>query len=636
MILSLTLVAAAARAQPGEAQPLRRVVALLDYVAGDYARAVGEHGEVLSQAEHVEQIGFVEDAARELRADVNGPGEDLARRLDALKRQVADRAPPAEVARGARGIRDEIVQRFNVVLLPQRAPDPAHGARLYAQACAACHGVDGHPNLALELPTKPPDFRTEAGPLTPQRIFGAATYGVPKTAMPAFDSALTDEERWDVAFYVLSLAHPAASPRGLELARAALLPTRYADLATMSDDDLRARLAAAGLGAGEQEQALAAVRAGPFAEDVQGSPHGLSQARAAVRDAVALARKSDRAGARRTLISAYLDHFEPHEAALRARDAELVQEVEGSFLALRAAIDGQQPDLEARAARLDGLLEKADARGPGGGLLAFVGALAIALREGVEAALLVAAMLALLRKAGREGDARAVHVGWISALLAGALTWWASGMLLLHLSGASRELAEGVLQLVTAALLLYASHWLLASLSARRLVSFLSAKTMAAGSAAVIFGLTFAAVYREMFEVVLFFRGLLLEAPGNGAAVAAGALAGLLALIALVAAFLRLGRKLQPRPLLVTCGVLLCALAVLMVGHGVRSLQVLGALPLTIWGAFQVPALGLYATREGLCAQAFVVVALIASALWTALRRDRRDGPADRQAAAAA
>src|SRR5439155_1044423 len=311
------------------------------------------------------------DAARELRADVNGRGEDLARRLDALKKQVADRAPPAEVARGARGIRDEIVQRFNVILLPQRAPDPGRGARLYAHACAACHGVDGHPNLALELPTKPPDFRTEAGPLTPQRIFSAATYGVPKTAMPAFDSALTDEERWDVAFYVLSLAHPAASPRGLELARAALLPSRYADLATMSDDDLRARLA--------------------------------------------------------------------------------------------------------------GLLEKADARGPGGGLVAFVAALAIALREGVEAALLVAAMLALLRKAGREGDARAVHVGWISALLAGALTWWASGMLLLHLSGASRELAEGVLQLVTAALLLYASHWLLASLSARRLVSFLSAKTMAAG-----------------------------------------------------------------------------------------------------------------------------------------------------------
>ena len=61
MILSLSLVAAAAGAQPGEAQPLRRVAALLDYVAGDYAKAIGEHGEVLSEAEHAEQIGFVQE-----------------------------------------------------------------------------------------------------------------------------------------------------------------------------------------------------------------------------------------------------------------------------------------------------------------------------------------------------------------------------------------------------------------------------------------------------------------------------------------------------------------------------------------------------------------------------------------------
>ena len=74
-----------------------------------------------------------------------------------------------------------------------------------------------------------------------------------------------------------------------------------------------------------------------------------------------------------------------------------------------------------------------------------------------------------------------------------------------------------------------------------------------------------------------------------------------------------------------------------MVGHGVRSLQVLGALPLTVWGAFQIPALGLYATREGICAQALVLVVLLASALWTALRRDRRDGgPAKREAEAPA
>jgi hypothetical protein len=57
-----------------------------------------------------------------------------------------------------------------------------------------------------------------------------------------------------------------------------------------------------------------------------------------------------------------------------------------------------------------------------------------------------------------------------------------------------------------------------------------------------------------------------------------------------------------------------------MVGNGVRSLQVLGVLPLTVWGAFQLPALGLFATREGLLAQGLVLVFLACTALWHTLR----------------
>src|SRR5207253_3686879 len=160
-------------------------------------------------------------------------------------------------------------------------------------------------------------------------------------------------------------------------------------------------------------------------------------ARHDVQRAAALARAGDRDAARRTLITAYLDHFEPHEAVLRGRDASLVNEIESAFLSLRSSIDaGRDPD--PAAVRLDALLEQADVRGPGGALVAFVAALAIALREGVEAALLVAALLALLRKAGRSTDARAVHFGWAAALVGGALTWWASGALL-GISGASRE-----------------------------------------------------------------------------------------------------------------------------------------------------------------------------------------------------
>jgi high-affinity iron transporter len=659
LIFTLIAVAGPAHAQPG--QNLRRAVALLDYVAGDYPRAVGASGEVLSPDEFAEQQNFVIEAAQELRDEAGAQGADLVQRLDALHRRIEARAPPPEVTAQARAVRDEIAQRFRVALLPPRRPDLAHGAEIYAQACAACHGASGRapPKEQLQLATQPPSFAApdQVRALGPQRIFTAATYGVPGTAMPGYEEALDDGARWDLAYFVLALAHPALPDpqRGLRLARAALLPTDYRELATQSDEALLARLAAAGLSARDQEAALSALRAGPFTE-ARDASSGLSETRRDVHKAMEQAASGDRAGAKRTLISAYLDHFEPHEPVLRARDPQLVSDIERAFLAVRVALDGGgkggpaggagnsgqdgagkggPADPGPPAARLDALLEKADVRGPGGALVAFVAALAIALREGVEAALLVAALLALLRKAGRTGDARAVHFGWAAALLGGVLTWWVSGALL-GISGAHREMVEGALQLVTAALLLYASHWLLAAASARRLVSFLSVRTLQAGSALVVFGLAFAAIYREMFEVVLFFRGLLLESPGEGGAVALGAAVGLLLLVALVAAFQKLGRRLKPRPLLVTCGILLCLLAVLMVGNGVRALQEVGLVPLTVWGGFEVRALGLYATREGLLSQAMVLLLLAVSALWTGLRGGQSGGATNGRAPAAA
>ena len=623
--INLLLAAPAAAGPAGPAPDLRRVAALLDYVSGDYARAVGPGGQLLSAAELQEQVGFVQDAAHELRAGLDGPGEDLAARCDALAREVAGKAQPAVVAGEAAAIRNEIARRYHVALLPQRPPDLARGAQVYGQTCAACHGVDGKPRTDLELLTRPPDFtaREDVGPLSPQRVFTAATYGVPRTQMPAFDSGLTDDERWDSAFYVLALAHPAepaARERGRQLARTALAPESYLELAPLSDDELRARFGKAGLSAEQEDEALAGLRGGPFvAPTVQ--PQALAQARHGVQEAVQLADRGDPDGARRLLVSAYLDHFEPHEAGLRARDPDLVRDIESSFLALRSSLGAPAAEREGNAARLDALLEKADARPSGGGLIAFAAALAIALREGVEAALMIAALLALLRKAGRESDARAVHAGWISALAAGALTWWLSGALLARISGAQREWIEGLLQLALAAMILYASHWLFAAMSSRKLMSMFFRRTMAGASALVVLGITFTSVYREMFEVVLFFRGLLLEEPGRGAAVAAGAAAGVGALAGLVAIFGRIGKKMRPRLLLMGCGALLTGLAVLMVGNGVRSLQIVGALPLTVWGGFEAPSLGLYATREGIAAQTLVLLGLGGSALWNYLHQ---------------
>src|SRR5258708_28310259 len=129
-----------------------------------------------------------------------------------------------------------------------------------------------------------------------------------------------------------------------------------------------------------------------------------------------------------------------------------------------------------------------------------------------------------------------------------------------------------------------------------------------------------------MLEVVVIFSGVLLDAPGGGCFVLAGAAVGLLLLALLVFVFQGIGRKLKLRPLLLTCGVLLCGLAVMMVGNGVHALQEADVVPVRVWGGFQLPSFGIYPTREGLLSQAAVLIGLVGSALWTLLREV--EGPA--------
>ena len=89
--LALLWAAGPARGQ-GEGD-LRRAVGLLDYVAGDYGRAVSPQGVVLSESEFEEQRGFVREAAREVRT---ATGAEI---------DCSPNAPPRLSSRGCRSWR---------------------------------------------------------------------------------------------------------------------------------------------------------------------------------------------------------------------------------------------------------------------------------------------------------------------------------------------------------------------------------------------------------------------------------------------------------------------------------------------------------------------------------------------------
>src|SRR5258705_7390096 len=240
---------------------IARAYSLLSYVVGDYAAAVGPAGEVISEQELDEQRIFAGDAARDLTA---AGAADLAAQIERLGTRIGAKAPPREIVPEAQRLAERIAQRFQLALLPRRAPDLQRGRATWRQSCAACHGADGTPRVErLELPTPPVAFSSlrEIARLSPQRILAAGHLRGPGTAMPSFGGAIDEDAIWDLAFAALLFAHPPREQaRGEELARR--LPRRpdWLQLAVRTDEQLRAALSRSPFTPQDREALISAIR----------------------------------------------------------------------------------------------------------------------------------------------------------------------------------------------------------------------------------------------------------------------------------------------------------------------------------------------------------------------------------------
>lgn len=614
MLLSL-LLALTDPAQAGvPTDDARRVVAILDYVASDYGGAV-QGGAVVSDAEYAEQRGFVADAAR-IAATLPPASLDVAGGMAKLQQDVATMAPAETVAADAGHLRAVLVESYGVSLVPGAPLSRANGERLYGERCASCHGATGgaDTDAARELTPPPRNFRDPEVMhiLTPARAFNALADGVTGTAMPAF-TELSLADRWDLSFYVFTLRHDAeAEARGAAPARGA-----KGDIATLSAaNDADLERSASGATDAERADAVAWLRGvAPYQE--QG--RSMAAAREGIDDAVATLRRGDRAEAGRKLTDAYLRGFEPHEATLRQTSPELVTQVEDGFLGLRAMIDrgATVDDVATQAATVRALLDRAEpvvSTTRGGTSMAFAGGFLVFLREGVEAALVVLLLLGYARSRGPR-EVWSVHAGWLGALAAGVVTWWASEWLV-AVAGAQREAVEGFTALIAALFMVSAHHWLASRAAAAKRVGAIQA-VMGAGVLAwwTLPALSFGAVYREAFEVVLFLQAILLDSAASPWAVLGGCAAATVMLIAGVALLLRVGRRLPVGPALTVASVLLCLMAVVFAGKGAHALQEAGYLGVIDVPLPRVEWLGVFPTLETSVAQALLILALAVSAL---------------------
>lgn len=631
----------------------QRLAQVVDYVAADYAGAVRD-GQIIEPSEFNEQLELIREA-RKLLPALSGREADratLAAELLEVEQAVESRTAPAEVQRRCRIARQTLKDVFHLRLLPAEAVDAARGAELYKSLCVSCHGATGQADTAAAAALKPPPLSFHDGErmsrVSPALAFHALTFGISGTAMAPFDR-LSAQERWHLAFYVVALRHgqpgQTAAPPHLPSELLARLGS-VALLAELSDEELTAELLQAGQPPASVPAFLAYLRStAPFvhpAEDGTAERHDtFARARSLVNDSLAAAQGGRFAEAHRLAIAAYLDGIEPHEAALRIARPELLSRIEAAFSALRHKSDPDKNPSAAAMAKeaqlISTLLTEAghEKAGKGGALKAFLASLVIALREGLEVALLIAALLAFLRKSGQAALARSVHVGWLLSIPAGLLTFALVGKIV---DGARRELAEGVLTLCAAAILLSVTHFVLGAKEARHFLGFLRRRVEAVGQvqarpardkAVWLFGIAFFAAYREALETALFYRALLLDVGAGGwQPVLWGIVIGVAALAILVVTVGRIGRKLNPRPVMLASSALLALLALSLTGHGISALQEGGYLGMSpvMFGETPfsgLPALGIYPTWQGLGAQAVVVVLLVLPSLIDKIRLAR-------------
>ncbi|MDO8405471.1 MAG: FTR1 family protein [Pseudomonas sp.] len=579
---------------------------LLDYIGADYPQTV-QAGKVIDESEYREQLEFIKVLQGLIAAMPAKPEKaGLEQGVSTLRSAIAARQDGADVARQARQLGAKLAVAYEVSQAPIITPDPTRGAPLYAQHCSVCHGdtgaADGPAGVGLTPP--PANLRDTArlDHLSLYAIYTTVGLGVEGTDMPAFADQLDDRQRWDLATYIAGFsADPAAATSEKTY--------NIADLARQTPAEVQAA---------DGPQAAATFRAQRAQPpQVKRGPAQLLDYTAATLDkSLAAYRAGDHDQAYDLSVAAYLEGFELVESSLDNVDANVRKDTEKSLMAYRQSLQDGLPVAQAQQ-RLDAakakLKESAGLLGSDGlsWSLSYISGLLILLREGLEAILVLAAILAFLRNTGQQSAVRSVNVGWGLALLAGLATW-ALAAYVIDVSGSQRELLEGATALFAAVMVLWLGVWMHDRRHAAAWQDYIKSSLVGGGGRFGFATLAFFSVYRELFEVILFYETLWLQAgPAGHNAVLAGGATALVLLVGLAWVILRGSQKLPLSLFFSINAGLLCALSVVFAGHGVKALQEAG-----IFGTRPVPFfdfdwLGIHADAYSLSAQCLAIVAIV-------------------------
>ena len=347
-----------------------------------------------------------------------------------------------------------------------------------------------------------------------------------------------------------------------------------------------------------------------------------------VNEAVEIYKTGDGQAAKDKINDAYYGIYEKEgmEGALRVTvSSKAVGITEYQFYKVKKAMLEGAP-LETVQAEAETLIdmvnenveEMASAHGDEGGWASFLPAFLILIREGLEAILVLVAIIAYLKKSGNEKHLDTVYNAMIAAIIASFATAYLFATIFESTAaGAGREVLEGATALFAVVVLIGTSAWLGSKSDAKvwkKYIQGMVDKSMTTGKARALAFAAFLAVYREGAEVILFYQALFNNTATDVDMIWYGFGAGCAVIAILFFAMQHGVLKIPLKPFFLFTSVLMYLLAITFAGGGIRELQEGGIFSQTqIEGLPTIDILGIYPTAETFGVQVALLILGVAT-----------------------
>lgn len=314
-----------------------------------------------------------------------------------------------------------------------------------------------------------------------------------------------------------------------------------------------------------------------------------------------------------TKLGEFINIWTTIEGEVSTRNPSLYSRIESQVPVIMAS--GQDPKQQAN---LQNLIDQLNQINPTAEYTA-IDSMLILLREGLEALLIVMALISALTVAKQNKGKKWVYAGMVTGLLASVAGAIALQQLFPTMtSGANREMLEGFIGIVAVVLMIGIGAWLHSKSSVKTWNAFIKRHTsevLTTGSFVSLFGLAFLSVFREGAETILFYVGILPNISMTNFLTGIGMALAILAVVAFI--MLKTSVKLPIPKLFRLLTWVIYFLGFKILGVSLSALQLTGYLSRTVLPSVPaIESIGFYPTVQTIMAQVIYILAIVALQWW--------------------